>query len=217
MIYSFCSLSNFTDLKSFVASLDDHFFYEGRQIAVTNRANCPPNESFKDGLVSSGIRTFEEWKENELSRSFLSPFFQGTAIESALMELKRRVPFKLGRVRLMRLHGGQCYSFHQDLDIRLQIPIITNEESLFFVGRQKIYHLPADGRCFIFDARVPHTAINGHLHNTRTHMVCSLVADKRCEYSNFIEKLEMDEAPAPYNLAKVHRDSMEELFPENLY
>jgi hypothetical protein len=205
----------FSSLQSFVKNVDTNFYMEGRQLAVTTKRNVTLEDAPHDGLTSFGIGTFNDWAANEMAHSHISPLFEGTVIHEIMNHCKSLIPFKIGRVRLLRLTARSCYSFHQDLDLRIQIPIFTSEESLFFIGKADIFHLPSDGSVFLLNAREPHTAINGHSDLDRIHLVMSLIAEKEEDYNFFLCNNILTRAPYPKKLAKVYEPTMNRLFNES--
>jgi hypothetical protein len=205
----------FSDLQNYVRSIDTNLFLEGRQLAVTTRQNISPDLAPHDGLTNFGVSTFADWVTNELTYSYISPLFEKTVLDEIITFCKTLTPFRIGRVRLLRLTGRSCYSFHQDLDLRIQIPVFTSEESLFFVGKSEIFHLPANGSIFLLNAREPHTAINGHADNDRIHLVMSLIAKNEDDYNKFLLNNNFVRAPYPQKLAKIYEPTMKRLFSEN--
>ena len=100
----------------------------------------------------------------------LDELCRGTYIE----EVYHTLPYKIGRLRLMRVPSRRCYSIHQDSSMRLHLPLVTNPGALMlFPDDDKIVHLPADGRVFLIDTTRRHSAMNGGM-DDRYHLVGAL-------------------------------------------
>lgn len=109
----------------------------------------------------------EDAKEADYSR--INNEFRGGAIEALL----NRLPFRHGRVRLMRLAPKSCLSIHADSTRRYHYAVITSPDCYLVElnGTEgKFHHIPADGRLYEMDARLTHTAINAG-REARIHIV----------------------------------------------
>jgi hypothetical protein len=82
--------------------------------------------------------------------------------------------FNFGRMRLMKLSGRQCMSLHVDLERRIHIPIITNENCLMIVD-DEVIHMPADGNAYLVDTKKRHTALNSNKDFDRIHLMFDLL------------------------------------------
>ncbi len=95
----------------------------------------------------------------EADYSVVNEEFRGGAIE----ELLNKLPFRHGRVRLMRLAPKTCLSIHADSTRRYHYAVTTSPDC-FLVEMQgaegTFHHIPADGRLYEMDARLTHTAVN---------------------------------------------------------
>lgn len=92
---------------------------------------------------------------------------RGTYIEEVIKSL----PYRLGRLRLMRLRRRSCMSVHYDTTWRIHLPLVTNPEALMiFPEDALICHMPNDGRVYLTNTLKPHTAMNGGLED-RVHLV----------------------------------------------
>jgi Aspartyl/Asparaginyl beta-hydroxylase len=99
--------------------------------------------------------------------TILHPDLKDTYIE----EVFTRLPFRPFRARLMVLDPSVCYSIHNDDTPRYHIAVTTSPDARFvFVDRQKIIHIPADGRVYFVDTRQTHTAFNAGK-QPRLHLV----------------------------------------------
>ena len=129
-------------------SFDTH--YTKNQIAFNSRPNA--SVPLYDGvgrIDDSGGGSFSE----------VNVVFHGTYLEHIYHTLKTKIP--VGRVRLLRLQSGKCYSFHSDASIRYHMAIQTNEGSFIVYNGVPPYHIPADGVVYRMDATQHHTALNG--------------------------------------------------------
>jgi len=104
---------------------------------------------------------------NDSDYTILHPDLKGSYIEEVFAQL----PFKPFRARLMVLDPAVCYSIHSDDTPRYHIAVTTSIEARFvFVDRQRIIHIPADGRVYFVDTREKHTAFNAGK-TARLHIV----------------------------------------------
>jgi hypothetical protein len=215
MVFKIGHFAKHSELLPVFENLDLRNYHNGRQIAITCRESCTNEEAWTDGLNVNGEYLYDKWAAKELEYSYLSPHFQFPVVKQLIGYLKTLTPFKIGRIRLMRLTAASCYSLHTDLDLRLQIPIITNPECLLILAKDNIFQLPANGDIFILDGRHPHTAINGSMKgHDRIHIVCSLVAESPEHYSKFLNGSNLPLAPYPKNLAKVYSPTAKRIFQE---
>lgn len=89
--------------------------------------------------------------------TLLHPELRGSYIEEAFAAL----PFQPFRARLMGIDPSVCYAIHSDLTPRYHIAVKTTPQARFvFVDREKLLHIPADGRVYFVDTRETHTAFN---------------------------------------------------------
>ena len=94
---------------------------------------------------------------DDTAYTVLHPDLEGTYIE----EFFKLLSFKPFRARLMVLDPSVCYSIHNDDTPRYHVAVTTSPDARFvFVERQKIIHIPADGRVYFVDTRQKHTAFN---------------------------------------------------------
>ena len=93
-----------------------------------------------------------------------------------LQEIANKIGIRFyGRVRLLLLEPHACYTFHKDPDMcRLHIPLITNNNALFFVNG-KMWHMEV-GYAYLMQVSNLHTALNAGLAN-RIHIVFD-----KCDY-----------------------------------
>ena len=78
--------------------------------------------------------------------------------------------FKLYISRIMIMEGKTCYSFHADSTWRLHVPIVTNNDCVFYFPEyNQQYHLEL-GKVYLVNTTNKHTFINGST-NSRIHLV----------------------------------------------
>lgn len=156
-----------TDIRQDLSSIRDAvepvrgLLKERGQLSVTSRPGA--DEPLLDALG---------WLPEDASEadySVLNDAFRGSAVETLLGQL----PFRHGRVRLMRLAPKSCLSIHADSTRRYHYAIVTSPDCYLIEmdGTQGIFHhIPADGRLYEMDARLTHTAINAG-RSERIHLV----------------------------------------------
>jgi len=138
-----------------------HLFDHDNIISVTSRPGA--DQPLKDcaGWLPEGVR--------ERDFSVVNPEFRGTAIETLL----NKVPFQVGRTRIMRMAKKSCLSIHWDTSLRYHYAVITNPACYLVFMDGEIGHfrrVPADGHLYRMDARMTHTAINAS-REARIHLV----------------------------------------------
>ena len=75
----------------------------------------------------------------------------------------------------MRVHRTflvHCLTWHQDVDKRIHVPIVTNEGNRLVIG-DSCYHLPGDGSAYYVNTTKPHTAFNGGTEH-RYNLLCTV-------------------------------------------
>ena len=80
--------------------------------------------------------------------------------------------FDIGRVRIIKIHSCHCLTWHQDVDKRIHVPIVTNEGNRLVIG-DSCYHLPGDGSAYYVNTTKPHTAFNGGTEH-RYNLLCTV-------------------------------------------
>jgi len=95
-----------------------------------------------------------------------------------IKNLAKKIGFKIGRVRYMRLQEKTGLTVHQDLEQRYHIALITHPSAFFgeVIDHNeysaKCYHIPADGYVYKVDTRRKHFVYNGGRQD-RVHIVIS--------------------------------------------
>lgn len=144
------------DVAAVRSLLDKH-----GQLSITSRPGATEPLFDALGWLPEGAREADYTQLNE--------DFRGGAIEALLNAL----PFRPGRVRLMRLAPKSCLSIHADSTRRYHYAVITSPDCYLVeldASRGIFHHVPADGRLYEMDARLTHTAINAG-REARIHIV----------------------------------------------
>jgi hypothetical protein len=138
------------------------------QICLTHTKNAVGN-LWEEGVGSAlGAGKFINTKDFTV----LNEELKGTYIEEVYKTLFEKYPF--GRMRLMKLTGRTCMSLHSDLEKRIHIPILTNENCLMIVD-DEIIHMPADGNAYLVNTTKRHTALNSNKDFDRIHLLFDLI------------------------------------------
>jgi len=83
--------------------------------------------------------------------------WKGTPFEDLLTS----IPIPVGEARLIKLTPGTCYSSHADIDDRLHLNLISNDQSYLIDLEDNImYRLYTDNKFYKMDAGKVHTAVN---------------------------------------------------------
>lgn len=139
------------------------------QISLKHRENSDKESLWDDGVGSSfsgqQILNTKEYK-------VLNEMLKGTYLEKVHDTMAK--DYNFGRLRLMKLSGRQCMSLHVDLETRIHIPIITNENCLMIVD-DEVIHMPADGNAYVVDTKKRHTALNSNKDFDRIHLMFDLL------------------------------------------
>ena len=101
----------------------------------------------------------------------LCPEFKDTYVEEVYNLVKSK--FKIGRMRFLMKPPRTCLSWHRDPEMRLHIPIITNEGCKMVI-EDTSFHMPADGSAYITDNTKYHNFFNGS-EIERVHLVSTIL------------------------------------------
>lgn len=145
------------------------FHSSANQIGLTHTEDCTDNKYFQS--VGS-LYDYDQEKFRYQERDFcvFNQELAGTYFEW----IYKNVPFKVARMRLMKMPPRKCLSIHDDTGPRFHIAIKTNPHSyLFFPKDQKSFQIPADGYLYGMNAEQLHTAFNADLSEDRIHLVFS--------------------------------------------
>lgn len=83
--------------------------------------------------------------------------WKGTEFERLL----ESIPEPIGEARLMKLTPGTCYSSHADIDDRLHLNLVSNDQSyLIDLDNHKMHQLHTDNKFYRMDAGRLHIAAN---------------------------------------------------------
>ena len=106
----------------------------------------------------------------------LCPEFKDTYVEEVYNLISSK--FKLGRVRFLMKPPRSCLSWHRDPEMRLHIPIITNEGCRMVI-EDSSFHMPSNGNGYITDNTKYHNFFNGSEFD-RVHLVAT-VLEHNCQ------------------------------------
>ena len=101
----------------------------------------------------------------------LCPEFEDTYVEEVYNLITSK--FKLGRVRFLMKPPRSCLSWHRDPEMRLHIPIITNEGCRMVIENTS-FHMPSNGNGYITDNTKYHNFFNGSEFD-RVHLVATIL------------------------------------------
>jgi len=101
----------------------------------------------------------------------LCPEFKDTYVEEVYNLISSK--FKLGRVRFLMKPPRSCLSWHRDPEMRLHIPIITNEGCRMVI-EDSSFHMPSNGNGYITDNTKYHNFFNGSEFD-RVHLVATVI------------------------------------------
>jgi len=101
----------------------------------------------------------------------LCPEFKDTYVEEVYNLISSK--FKLGRVRFLMKPPRSCLSWHRDPEMRLHIPIITNEGCRMVI-EDTSFHMPSNGNGYITDNTKYHNFFNGSEFD-RVHLVATVL------------------------------------------
>lgn len=140
-----------------------------RQLCLTSRPGAA--EPLLDGVG------WYEGSESDFSQ--FNAEFRGTVFE----EFYETVPYRLGRVRLMKMAPRSCYSFHQDKEPRLHIAIQTNENAYLLVDDDSGFRswkikIPPNGAVYWVNTQKTHTALNTDADRYRVHLVANVIGPR---------------------------------------
>ena len=108
----------------------------------------------------------EEHKYTEIC-----PEFKDTYVEEVYNLITSK--FKLGRVRFLMKPPRSCLSWHRDPEMRLHIPIITNEGCRMVINDVS-FHMPSNGSAYIVNNKEYHNFFNGS-EIDRVHLVATIL------------------------------------------
>jgi hypothetical protein len=158
------------------------------QIGLVHKPSSKIQEDKIFGSGSVGRTVDEEGKRIHFETEFtvFNEDYKDTYFYEVWKALQQ-LPGGIGRFRLMLLRPRTLLSFHHDFEMRFHIPIITNPRCFFLVNNVpeefpelfgtllptvNVFHLPADGSVYKFNATHYHTAINAGK-TDRIHLVVS--------------------------------------------
>lgn len=146
------------------------FHPSAQQIGLTHTPDCAPENRFHESVGSLYNYKLDRFDHHERDFCLFNQDLKGSYCEW----IYHNVPFKVARMRLMRMPPRKCLSIHDDTGPRYHIAIKTNPSSyLFFPETKEVFQIPLDGHLYHMDATRPHTAFNADLNEDRIHLVFS--------------------------------------------
>jgi len=116
----------------------------------------------------------------------LCPEFKDTYVEEVYNLITSK--FKLGRVRFLMKPPRSCLSWHRDPEMRLHIPIITNEGCRMVI-QDTSFHMPSNGNGYITDNTKYHNFFNGSEFD-RVHLVATVI-EHNCQM-DWVDEVKYD-------------------------
>ena len=116
----------------------------------------------------------------------ICPEFKDTYVEEVYNLISSK--YKLGRVRFLMKPPRSCLSWHRDPEMRLHIPIITNEGCRMVI-EDTSFHMPSNGNGYITDNTKYHNFFNGSEFD-RVHLVAT-VLEHNCQM-DWVDEVKYD-------------------------
>ena len=116
----------------------------------------------------------------------ICPEFKDTYVEEVYNLISSK--YKLGRVRFLMKPPRSCLSWHRDPEMRLHIPIITNEGCRMVIENTS-FHMPSNGNGYITDNTKYHNFFNGSEFD-RVHLVAT-VLEHNCQM-DWVDEVKYD-------------------------
>jgi hypothetical protein len=137
-----------------------------RSISLTHREGAaePVFDGNNSQFDTDGNKVYRESAFTRFNEMFTGTYF---------WEIYRRMPFQVGRMRLMVLPPLTIYAMHRDSSCRAHIAITTNPDCRIISRTGDNLHVPVDGRVYVFDTRREHTAYNAG-REERVHLTMSI-------------------------------------------
>lgn len=164
-----CSAVPWVCPNPFLLTLKSFYFEVESKIPWTDSA--PTLQSgiqtcalFPDDLLKA-CGAVSELPMKEQSFNQIPKFYWQTPIR----ELLESLPFKVSRLRWMKLLPKSCYTVHFDSAPRIHIPLVTSPDAYFAFPNEGFVNL-AEGGLYVVDTTKEHTFLNGGLKD-RVHIV----------------------------------------------
>ena len=116
----------------------------------------------------------------------LCPEFKDTYVEEVYNLITSK--YKIGRVRFLMKPPRSCLSWHRDPEMRLHIPIITNEGCRMVI-EDTSFHMPSNGNGYITDNTKYHNFFNGS-EVDRVHLVATVI-EHNCQM-DWVDEVKYD-------------------------
>lgn len=182
-VYKIPDLSfSLADLDSATQWAQKRFdFSQDKQISLTSP--CEMGQDVHVGTGSLFDFTRNQWIKSESEFKYFIALFKPTYFYEIYRKVSERLPFHLGRMRLMQLAPRTCYSMHQDPQLRFHIALQTNPHCYMAFNKEGLFHIPKDGHVYATDTRREHTAMNCST-EPRLHLVMCAATRKRPLYEH---------------------------------
>lgn len=121
--------------------------------------DCVEQTAFIDNKAMAKLREFHNFLTlNEIGEQF-----------SFIYNTMERFNIILNRGRILAARPGHVHSEHKDNDIRIHLPVFTNQDCWMIYG-EDAYHMPADGSMYLINGFRLHRFYNKGTMD-RIHMV----------------------------------------------
>lgn len=164
--------------------LSNPLYREEEQICFTGRS---PDDHFLTGTGSLFYKFHDNDKKRggglerveslegleETDFKFFLKEFKNTYFYSIYQEISKE--FNIGRVRAMTLKPKSCYTFHVDLYPRLHLALLSDSNICGLIHDEKVFRIPVDGRVYLVDTTLEHTAFNSSFDFFRTHLILDIL------------------------------------------
>tara|TARA_Y100001937_G_scaffold22024_1_gene31234 strand:- start:14403 stop:14999 length:597 start_codon:yes stop_codon:yes gene_type:complete len=121
-----------------------------------------------DNQEEKRLNPIEEYLYTEIC-----PEFKDTYVEEVYNIINQK--FKIGRVRFLMKPPRTCLSWHRDPDMRLHIPITTNQGNIMVIENEA-FHMPSNGNAYLTDNKKYHNFFNGS-ELERVHLVATVLEE----------------------------------------
>lgn len=146
------------------------FHSSTNQIGLTHTLDCSEADRYYESVGSLYDYEKDIFLHHERDFSVFNRALAGTYLEW----IYHNVPFRVARMRLMRLLPKRCLSIHDDTGPRYHFAVKTNPNSyLFFPDQGTSVQIPANGYLYGIKATEMHTAFNADSKEERIHLVFS--------------------------------------------
>lgn len=129
---------------------------------IANQIKIDDVERKKLSKIHKNNNWNNDWKEENWN-NMVHPIFNLPYTNQIIED------FKMKRARLLRIPPRSCYEWHTDREYRIHIPLKTNDNTFFIIGKN-VFNLPADNCAYWANTKIGHTFVNASS-ETRLHLV----------------------------------------------